>query len=318
MTQNADTQVGFVGAGNMGRHMIACFLKSGRGVYVVDQRPVVERDEVLSGATQVASLAELAVRAPVVLTSLPGPPEVTEVYEAPGGLLESMAPGSGLIDLTTTTPSQSRQIAAQAKERGIAYLDAPVAGGVRGARNGTLTLMVGGSQADFAAQEQVLRVIGTQVIHVGPAGSGHAAKLANNMMTIGNALVAMEAMLLAVKSGVAPERMLDVAAAGTGDSFALNLFRYVILDRKFTPAKFSLALAEKDLRVAVEYAHEISTPVDLVAYAATQLQYGVEAGLADKDWSSYITLLEGQTDAVVARSAPGGVPAQAPSRDEAS
>jgi 3-hydroxyisobutyrate dehydrogenase-like beta-hydroxyacid dehydrogenase len=210
----------------------------------------------------------------------------------PEGVRAGLRPGNWYVDMSTSTPHQIREIAAEAEKQGIGVLDAPVAGGIRGARLGTLTIMVGGPANAYEACLPVLATIGQQIIHVGDTGAGHAAKLVNNMMSIVNGLTAMEAMVVGVKAGLDPNRLLEVVEAGTGASDALHIIRYVVLRGNFDPAKFALSLAVKDLRLAVEYAEELGVPVRVVSAALEALSNAERSGLADRDWSSYITPIE--------------------------
>jgi 3-hydroxyisobutyrate dehydrogenase-like beta-hydroxyacid dehydrogenase len=138
----------------------------------------------------------------------------------------------------------------------------------------------------------VLQAMGERIFLVGDVGAGHAAKLVNNMMTIVNGLAAMEAMVVGASAGVNVEKLLEVVRAGTGDSYSLNLFPYMIFKRSFEPARFAFSLAAKDLRLAVEFADELGAPLPVVHAAYDSMVQAMTHGLADKDWSSYITLLE--------------------------
>jgi 3-hydroxyisobutyrate dehydrogenase-like beta-hydroxyacid dehydrogenase len=283
--------IGFVGVGHMGRHMAASLARAGFRVTVHDTRPDARADPVLAGVEWAESPRGVAERSGVTVMSLPGPPQVEEVVLGPSGLLTGALPGDCLIDMSTSTPESIRRIAAEAAVKAVAVLDAPVAGGVRGARKGTLTIMVGGPRETFDKHLPILEAMGERIYWVGGQGAGHVAKLVNNMMTIVNGLAAMEAMVVGVKAGVSPSKLLEVARAGTGDSFALNVFPYVIFKRAFDP-KFALGLAAKDLRVAVAYADELGVPVSVVRNGLEALDLAIERGLGERDWTSYITLLE--------------------------
>jgi 3-hydroxyisobutyrate dehydrogenase-like beta-hydroxyacid dehydrogenase len=163
---------------------------------------------------------------------------------------------------------------------------------MRGARNATLTIMAGGTEEAYQACLPVLRAMGDKIFLVGGVGAGHVAKLVNNMMTIINGLTAMEAMVVGAKAGLDVERLLEVVEAGTGSSFSLNVLRYVVFRGNFDPAKFALSLAAKDLRIAVEYADELGVQMSVVPHAAEALAEAMQRGLGDRDWSSYITLIE--------------------------
>lgn len=287
-----DTSVGFIGVGHMGKHMAASLIRAGYPVTICDRRLEAREEEVLAGASWAETPREVAEQSRTTVTSLPGPAEVDQVALGPDGILAGARAGDYYIDMSTSTPTNIREIAALATPRQISVLDAPVAGGMRGARKGNLTIMVGARPQDFDACLPVLEAMGEQIFLVGGVGAGHVAKLVNNMMTIANGIVAMEAMVVGTAAGVDPARLIEVAQAGTGGSFSLNVFPYVIFKRNFDPAKFALSLATKDLRISQEYAQELGVPLTVIPSILAAMTAASESGLADRDWSSYITLLE--------------------------
>jgi 3-hydroxyisobutyrate dehydrogenase-like beta-hydroxyacid dehydrogenase len=294
-----ESSVAFIGVGNMGKHMAASLLRTGYRVVICDPRAGARDEPVLAGASWAATPREAARQCRTTITSLPGPPQVEDVVLGPDGILAGSQPGDFYIDMSTSTPACIRAVAAAAARQQVSVLDAPVAGGTRGARRGDLTIMVGASPEAFEDCLPVFKAMGEQIIRVGETGAGHAAKLVNNMMTIGNAIVAMEAMVVGTKAGVDPRTLLEVAQAGTGDSFSLNLFPYVIFGGRFDPAKFALSLATKDLRISQELATELGVPLQVIPCILDAMTQACEAGLADRDWSSYITLLEEAADVQV-------------------
>jgi 3-hydroxyisobutyrate dehydrogenase-like beta-hydroxyacid dehydrogenase len=291
-----DSGIGFVGAGNMGKYMAASLLRAGYQVTICDRRAAARDEPVLDGASWADTPRKVAEQCQTTITSLPGPAQVDEVVYGSDGILAGAQAGDFYVDMTTSTPANIRAIAAAAGEIGVSVLDAPVAGGTRGARHGTLTIMVGASTAAFQRCLPFFEAMGERVILVGDVGSGHAAKLVNNMMTIANGIVAMEAMVVGTKAGVDPRTLLEVVRAGTGDSFSLNLFPYVIFQGKFEPAKFALALATKDLRISQEFAGELGVPLRVIPCVLQAMSEAADGGLADRDWSSYITVLEEAAD----------------------
>jgi 3-hydroxyisobutyrate dehydrogenase len=285
-------KVGFIGLGHMGKHMAAAVLRAGYELTIHDIRPEAAEDPLLAGARWADTPRATAAASDVLITSLPGPEQVDAVVLGPDGVLSGLRPGTFYIDMSTSTPGEMRKIADAAAERSVQTVDAPVAGGMRGARNATLTIMAGGTEEAYQACLPVLRAMGEKIFLVGGVGAGHVAKLVNNMMTIINGLTAMEAMVVGAKAGLDVERLLEVVEAGTGSSFSLNVLRYVIFRGNFDPAKFALSLAAKDLRIAVEYADELGVQMSVVPHAAEALAEAMQHGLADRDWSSYITLIE--------------------------
>jgi len=285
-------KVGFIGLGHMGKHMAAAVLRAGYELTIHDIRPEAAEDPLLAGARWADTPRATAAASDVLITSLPGPEQVDAVVLGPDGVLSGLRPGTFYIDMSTSTPGEMRKIADAAAERSVQTVDAPVAGGMRGARNATLTIMAGGPEEAYQACLPVLRAMGDKIFLVGGVGAGHTAKLVNNMMTIINGLTAMEAMVVGAKAGLDVERLLEVVEAGTGSSFSLNVLRYVIFQGNFDPAKFALSLAAKDLRIAVEYANELGVQMSVVPHAAEALAEAMQRGLGDRDWSSYITLIE--------------------------
>ena len=285
-------KVGFIGLGHMGKHMAAAVLRAGYELTIHDIRPEVAGDPLLAGARWADTPQAAAVASDALITSLPGPEQVDAVMLGPDGALSGLRPGAYYIDMSTSTPGEMRKIADAAAGRGVQVIDAPVAGGMRGARNATLTIMAGGTEEAYQACLPLLQAMGEKIFLVGGVGAGHVAKLVNNMMTIINGLTAMEAMVVGAKAGLDVERLLEVVEAGTGSSYSLNLLRYVIFPGHFDPAKFALSLAAKDLRIAVEYADELGVEMSVVPHAAEALAEAMQRGLADRDWSSYITLIE--------------------------
>src|ERR1700687_4018421 len=166
-------QVGFIGLGHMGQHMARHVAEAGHHVAAFDLRPEAVAELTRTpGARRAASVAGAAQGAEVVFTSLPGPPEVEAVATSPDGLLESMRSGAVYVDLSSNSPALVRRLSAAFAERGIAMLDAPVAGGVEGARAATLSVMVGGDRSTFDRVQSVLKAIGTKVFYCGPSGNG--------------------------------------------------------------------------------------------------------------------------------------------------
>ena len=285
-------KVGFIGLGHMGKHMAAAVLRAGYELTIHDIRPEAAEDPLLAGARWADTPRATAAASDVLITSLPGPEQVDAVVLGPDGVLSGLRPGTFYIDMSTSTPGEMRKIADAAAERSVQTVDAPVAGGMRGARNATLTIMAGGTEEAYQACLPVLRAMGEKIFLVGGVGAGHVAKLVNNMMTIINGLTAREARVVGAKAGLDVERLLEVVEAGTGSSFSLNVLRYVVFRGNFDPAKFALSLAAKDLRIAVEYADELGVQMSVVPHAAEVLAEAMQHGLADRDWSSYITLIE--------------------------
>jgi 3-hydroxyisobutyrate dehydrogenase len=258
-------QVGFIGLGHMGQHMARHVAEAGHDVRAYDVRPeaVAELTQTRN-ARRAGSVAEAAHEAEVVFTSLPGPPEVEAVANSPDGLLESMRSGAVYVDLSSNSPSLVRRLAVAFAERGIALLDAPVAGGVTGAEAGTLSVMVGGDRQAFDRVQPVLNAIGTKVFYCGPSGNGSIVKLCNNLCSQAQNAAAGEILSLGVKAGVDLETLAGVIGVSTGtcraivDTFPKQLFR-----RNFENPSFSTFLSAKDTHLAMELAHELGVPMEI-------------------------------------------------------
>lgn len=292
-------RIGFIGVGSMGRYMAANLVTAGHEVTAVDPRPEAREDPVLAGASWADRPAAAADAADVVITSLPGPDQVREVLLGADGVLASMGPGSVSIDMSTSTPELAREVDAAAAGRGVLSIDAPVSGGPRGARHGTLTILVGGEAAAYQASLPILQCMGERIFHLGAPGAGHVAKLVNNMMGLTNGVAAMEAMVVGTRAGLDPRTLYEAVKASAGDSFVLNMLPHVIFKGAFEPAKFALSLAAKDLRLAVGFADEMGVPIRVVRDASLALADAEQQGLGGSDWGSYITLLEAAAGVVV-------------------
>ncbi|MBL8961735.1 MAG: NAD(P)-dependent oxidoreductase [Gemmatimonadetes bacterium] len=203
---------------------------------------------------------EAGAASPVVITCLPTSREVEVVLDGPDGLLAGMATGSLLIDCTSGDPASSRRIAARLAERGIAFIDAPVSGGVIGAVNGALTVMCGGDEATFARALPVLQMFGKKIVHVGPVGAGDALKAVNNAWLATHIWAAAEGLAALTKAGVKPSVALEVINASSGRSnTSENLVPQRVVTGAF-PRTFKLALLEKDVAIAAEFMREQRIP----------------------------------------------------------
>src|SRR5499426_3240263 len=176
------TSVGFIGVGNMGNPMASNVLKAGFPMFVYDRNAQAMENLLQAGAQRSASAREVVEGSEIVFTSLPASPDVETVYLEPGGLVDSAKPGTILIDLSSVLPSTPRKIEPRAQARGVHFLEAPVSGGVSGARAATLAIMVGGDAEPLQQATPVLRAIGPNIFHVGPVGAGNTVKAINNMM----------------------------------------------------------------------------------------------------------------------------------------
>jgi 3-hydroxyisobutyrate dehydrogenase len=283
--------VGFIGVGNMGNPMAYNVLKAGFPMVVFDRNPAAMQNLIQSGAQQAASAREVVERSELVLTSLPASPDVEAVYLEPGGLVESAKTGTILIDLSSVLPSTPRKIEPRAQERGLHFLEAPVSGGVSGARAATLAIMVGGDPEVLTRAQPVLRAIGPNIFHVGPVGAGNTVKAINNMMACVNALAMMEGVALGVKAGLDPMTIYEVVRASSGGSKALERIPNSLVPRQFDPG-FKVQLMNKDLETFNTVAKELHVPVSFSNVAQQYQQAAIAAGLADHDTSAVMMIIE--------------------------
>ena len=234
-------------------------------------------------SARVATTPAEAVRgAEIVVTCLPSSREVGEVLQGPGGILEALEAGAILVDCTSGDPAVSREFAATLKSRGAFFMDAPVSGGVVGAKAGTLTVMCGGEPAVVQGARPVLEAFGKKIVLCGPVGSGHAVKAVSNALLAVQVWSTAEALAALKRMGVSAAIALDVINASAGRSNASqNLFPERVLTRAF-PRTFRLALLDKDIGIATKLAAEAGAPVPLLDLAArlthdARIELGEEA-----------------------------------------
>jgi 3-hydroxyisobutyrate dehydrogenase len=261
--------IGFVGLGNMGEPMSARLGAAGYRVAAFDIDPGArERAASNAGVDAMPFLSEAAEGAEAVILILPNSSVVRQVV-LDHGLLEAMEPGALLIDMSSSDASETRALAGPVGRRGIRFIDAPVSGGVVGAKDGTLTIMVGGAEGDLADCRPVLDVLGKEVIHVGDLGAGHAVKALNNLLSATSLLASSEVLATAIEFGLDPEVVLEVVNRSSGKSWSteLKLPKYVLTDR--FDSGFGMRLMLKDIQIAINLAREMGTPA-LLGEAAVE------------------------------------------------
>lgn len=283
--------VGFIGLGNMGNPMASNVLKNGFPMTVFDKNPEAMENLVQAGAKAAASAKEVVESAEVLLTSLPGSPEVEGLYLEPGGLVELAKPGTVLVDLSSVLPSTPRKLEPRAKARGVHFLEAPVSGGVTGARAATLAIMAGGDAEVLERVRPILLSIGPNIYHVGAAGSGNTVKAINNMMASVNALAMMEGLVVGLKAGLDLNTVSEIVKASSGNSNALARVQRALIPRNFEPG-FKVQLMNKDLETFNTIAKELHVPVSFSNVAQRYQQAALAAGLGEKDTSVIFTLIE--------------------------
>lgn len=284
--------IAFIGLGNMGQPMAANLMKAGHRVIGFDIDAKAMAAHTNSGGRTAASAREAVQGAEAVISMLPAGEHVRQLYLGDQGLIDALA-GTDvlLIDSSTIDVATAREVAAQARAAGLAMLDAPVSGGVGGATAGTLTFMVGGSEAAFARGAPILRAMGKTIVHAGPPGAGQAAKICNNMILGISMLAVSEAFVLADKLGLDRAKLFEISSVSSGQCWSLTSYCPVPgrvptspANRDYAPG-FAAALMLKDLKLAQEAAGQTGAATPLGAHAAKLYQQLADAGHAGRDFS---------------------------------
>lgn len=252
--------VGYVGVGNMGGALARRLLLA-HPLFVYDLNPVAVQAMVEKGATACASLAELAATCETILLCLPTSVQVRQAIFGEAGLASAAGKGTVIIDQTSGDATATRAMAVELAERGIELIDAPVSGGIRGADAGTIAVMVGATPDQFGRIEALLRRISSNVFHAGGIGTGHTMKCANNMMSAANRAVAIEAVALAVKNGVTPEKAVEIIMSGSGRNFWLEHFMQPHIIKGNLHSGFTLGLLHKDVKQACQLGTDTGVPM---------------------------------------------------------
>lgn len=287
MTQS----IGFIGLGNMGNPMAGNVLKQGHALTVYDMNRAAMANLVTTGAKAGESAAQVAASCDVILTCVPGSPESEDLYLGAGALIANARPGSVLVDMSSVLPSTPRKLHAAAQARGIEFLEAPVSGGVTGARAATLAIMVGGDAKLLERVRPILAAMGPNIYHVGPIGAGNTIKAINNMMSSVNSLAMMEGLMVGLKAGLSLETMHSVIKDSSGNSNALPRVHRALIPRNFEPG-FKVALMNKDLDTFTAIAKELHVPISFANVAQRYQQAALAAGLGEKDTSVIFTVIE--------------------------
>jgi len=256
-------RIGFVGTGTMGTPIAGCLIAAGHQLTVYDIRREATGALVAQGAALADTPRAAAESADAVFTSLPGPAEVeAAVLDPVGGILRGMPSGAAYIDLTTNAPSTIRVLAERCRERGVAFLDAPVSG-----RPPDMTVMVGGEDADFTRLGPLFEAIARNVFHVGPSGAGCAAKLVTQYLGYTNFIAALEGMLVAAKAGIDLAVLARIVPVSAGQSRTFDNIPRSVLTGAFTSGG-TLDIVAKDMDLAVSLAREVGAPGSLGALAS--------------------------------------------------
>lgn len=254
------TQIGFIGLGIMGRGMTNNLLKAGHKVMVWNRTPARMDEFAAAGAQTASSPAELAAQCDVILICVSDTPDVEEVLFGENGVSAGVKSGALVVDHSTISPQKTVEMAKRLNTQGVAYLDAPVSGGSEGAKNGTLSIMVGGEAVDFERAMPILQAYGKTITHVGAQGAGQMAKLVNQILVVVNQLAASEALLFAQAGGLDLAKTIDAVKGGAAGSWMLANRGPQMIVRDFHPG-FTIDLQQKDLRLVLEAADEMGIPL---------------------------------------------------------
>ena len=301
------TDVAFIGIGTMGGPMAERVLSAGHSVVVND----LDRDAAAGleadGATWAARAPDAVDGASVICLSLPGPRQVEDVLLGADGVLDAATPGAVVVDHTTNSIETVHRVAARCADLGLGFVDAPVSGGRAGAAAGTLAVMCGGAEADVDAARPVLAAFGDPIVHLGAVGAGTIAKLVNNQVFLCGEIVFQEGLVLAAKAGIDPAAMLSLLGrTGAGGAHVANGER--VVRREFEGPGFALALAEKDVALAIAAGRALGVPMPASASAHQRFIESVAEGLGHE--RSFATLR------VIERSANHEVPRVEPNEED--
>ena len=286
-------QIGLIGLGIMGKPMAHNLLKAGYSLVVHNRsREVVnELDREFEAVTAANSPREVAEQVSVVITMLPDSPDVNDVVFGDDGLLEAMNQGDLLIDMSTIAPATSIEVNNALVERGASALDAPVSGGDKGAIAGTLSIMVGGTAADFERAMPYFEAMGKTIVHVGDPGAGQTVKACNQIVVAINYAAVSEALVLGSRAGVDPAKVAEVLNGGLAASRVLEMRGGTMIDHNFEPG-FRVNLHRKDLGIALAAGKEYEVSMPTSALVSQLFDSLAATGSGDLDHSALLTVFE--------------------------
>ena len=284
-------KVGFIGLGIMGKPMAQNLIGAGHDLVLYNRTREKADDLAGDKATVASSPREVAGQADVIITMLPDSPQVEEVLAGPDGLLEGVKEGALIVDMSTISPVVTKELAARAEEKGASMLDAPVSGGDVGAIDGTLSIMVGGSEEDFERARPLFEAMGKTITHVGESGTGQVVKAANQIVVALTIEAVSEALVLGSKAGVEPGKILDVLGGGLAGNKVIEAKREKMLGHSFDPG-FRIELHHKDLGIALAAGREYGVALPVTAVVDQMLEALKAKGRGDRDHSALLTLIE--------------------------
>jgi 2-hydroxy-3-oxopropionate reductase len=286
-------QIGLIGLGIMGKPMARNLVKAGYTL-VVHNRSRGAVDELVAESDAISAAntpREVAEQVKTIVTMLPDSPDVDAVVFGDDGILEAMEAGSLLVDMSTIAPATAIAVSEALVARGAAALDAPVSGGDKGAIAGTLSIMVGGEEADFERAKPIFDAVGKTIVHVGASGAGQTVKACNQVVVALNYAAVSEALVLGSKAGVDPEKIIEVLNGGLAASRVLEMRGPTMVQHNFEPG-FRVNLHRKDLGIAMAAAKENDVPLPVTALISQLFDALATNGRGDLDHSALLTLFE--------------------------
>jgi 2-hydroxy-3-oxopropionate reductase len=284
-------KVGFVGLGIMGKPMARNVMEAGYDLVVYNRSRGPVDEMVEDGASAAGNPREVAENSDIVITMLPDSPDVRKVVAGENGVLEGVGEGSLLVDMSTISPVVTEELATQVKKKGASMLDAPVSGGDVGAIEGTLSIMVGGSEEDFERARPLFEAMGKTIVHVGGNGAGQVTKAANQVVVALTIEAVSEALVLGSKGGVAPEKILDVLSGGLAGNKVMEVKREKFLSHDFSPG-FRSELHHKDLGIALAAGRAYGVVLPVTAIVDQMLLSMKKKGWGGEDHSALLRVVE--------------------------
>ena len=288
-------KIGLIGPGLMGQPMALNLIKAGYPLWVYSRTAERAQPLIEAGATACATPREVAEQADIIIIIVSDTPDVEHVILADDGVIHGASAGDVVVDMSTISASATRKIAAQLGDKGVEMLDAPVSGGDIGARDGTLSIMVGGKSGVFERVKPVFEVMGKSIVRVGESGAGQVAKTCNQMLVAQHVNAAAEALLLAKKCGADPVRVREALLGGFAASRVLEVHGMRMLNRDFVPG-FKAKLHKKDMRIAMEIIDELDMDLPGTKLATEGINQAVEAGWGESDTTSVVHIIEKKND----------------------
>jgi len=284
-------RIGFIGLGVMGKPMAMNLIKAGYQLTVWNRTRSKMDDLVKMGAAAGESPKDVAEKSDIVITMVTDSAAVESVILGPSGVIEGVREGMIVIDMSTISPSVTKKVAAKLKEKGVEMLDAPVSGGDIGAQQGTLSIMVGGSEEVFKECLPIFEVLGKRITYMGTNGMGQATKLCNQVICALNIEAVCEGLMLGAKSGLDLEKLLSVVTAGAAGSWMLSNLGPKMVKRDFKPG-FKIVHQQKDIRLALTQASELNLPLPGTALVNQMLRAAEAAGMGEKGTQAAIVAME--------------------------